>query len=211
MYNIKYNLQAGKFTDELNAWSHKNLISNDDLDKVTLFGDITLTNWKYDDLRLISKPLPFAVIENETRTTKLADTLQKFISIVLDKGILMNKFWTTNNPDTINLKMNNSDFDNYKNKTFYDTINYLDSNIKTLALNENAIKTNDYFNLKGLNTETFEQKILNEHFTKNKYQISIDKKAHDIVYLNINGINCIIPLSGNTYSVEQGENDNVWS
>ncbi|WP_342277129.1 hypothetical protein [Spiroplasma endosymbiont of Nebria brevicollis] len=133
LYKDEENKRVLWFT---NAWNYKNLILDNDLDKVTLFGNITLTNWKYDDLRLMSKALPFAVIENETRAIKLADILQKFISIVSDKGILMNKFWATNNPDTINLKMNRSDFDNYKttNKTFGDTIDYLHSNMKRLAL-----------------------------------------------------------------------------
>lgn len=92
-YNYYVNPRVQKFTNDLNAWSNKNLIPEQDLDKVSLFGDINLTNWKYEDLRLTSVLVPFAVIENQTRTEKIADTLKKYIDILSDEGILKNKYW----------------------------------------------------------------------------------------------------------------------
>lgn len=217
LYNWKLNSRVNGFESELSAWKYKTSIPEQDLDKVSLFGDIKLTNWKYDSLRLASKAVPFAVIENKTRTEKIADTLQKFIKIISDQGILKKKFWLQSNTSTYNLQMNKTDFDNYKknNNTFGDTFDYLSSKLHKLALSKNIINNNDYFDLfkndYSLETKTFQSKILNEYIVNNKFQYKTSEKWQTSIYLNINGTECFIDFYNKyTYSVERVQDDNVW-
>lgn len=98
---------------------------------MSLFGDINLTDWKYEDLRLTSALVPFAVIENQTREQKIADTLQKYIDILSDEVILKNKYWYTDDSG-FNLQINKTDFYKFKNNnsTFGDVLDYLSSKTK---------------------------------------------------------------------------------
>ncbi|WP_342277116.1 hypothetical protein [Spiroplasma endosymbiont of Nebria brevicollis] len=140
------NVQNQTFERYLDSWQSKSLIPAQDLSSVSLTSEYKINAWSYDNLTLLPITIPTVIVENQSRIKKIDDVADKYATIFMNNGTLSRKLFIADN-GSFRLTMNKTEFENYKNNnnTFGDVISYANDKIKKLAINENVLTTNDFF------------------------------------------------------------------